>query len=386
VSAVPHHADSARPARLGLLGAVVCALASPAFGLLNIDGTRNQVFVFGNVSFGYNSNIFAEAGGEGDYTRSAQLGVELKRRAGIIAVNATAKFDYLTYDRYTGENTLNPSVSVELNKTTGRTTGSLAVSAYRETRSDSAVNLRTSTWNFPVNLNLRYPVNDHLYLTSATGYLRRTYDDDSGLVDYRDYTEAIDVFYVYTSKLDLLGGYRLRVGQTSLGRRTADHWFNVGATGGILAKLSGTIRLGYQLRTTSGSPAADDDFAQFNAAASLNWPLTRKLFLSTSLMRDFNTIATGASVDSTSAALNAAYTYNRKLEFSATAAVGRNKFLGRDQLARADTFVSYGLNGRYSMSEHLQFSAAYTYFRNWSSINFADYDSHLFSVDVTSRY
>lgn len=378
-------ASSPGPVRLGLLAVALAALASPAGALLNIDGTRNQVFVFGNVTLGYNSNIFAEAGGEGDSTRSAQVGIELKRRAGIIAVNATAKVDYLTYGRYTGENSLNPSVSLDLNKTTGRTTGTFTVSAYRETRSDSAVNLRTSTWNFPVNLNLRYPVNDHLYVTSGTGYLRRTYDDDSGLVDYKDVSEAIDVFYVYTSKLDLLGGYRLRVGTTSLGSRTADHWFNVGATGGIYSKLSGTVRVGYQVRRVTGGPQ-NDDFTHFNAAASLNWPLTRKLFLSTSLVRDFNTIATGASVDSTSAALNAAYTYNRKLEFSANTAVGHNKFLGRDQLSRTDTFATFGVNGRYNMSEHVQFGAAYTYFRNWSSINFADYDSHLFSVDVTSRY
>lgn len=385
ISRPPRAALSVPLARAGLLAAALALLTPPAGALLNIDGTRNQVFVFGNVTLGYNSNIFAEAGGEGDATRSAQVGIELKRRAGIIAVNATAKLDYLTYNRYTGENSLNPSLSIDLNKTTGRTTGTFTVSAFRETRSDSAVNLRTSSWNFPVNLNLRYPVNDHLYLTSGTGYLRRTYDDTAGLVDYRDISEAIDFFYVYTSKLDLLGGYRLRVGTTSLGTRTADHWFNVGATGGIYSKLSGTVRIGYQLRSVTGGPQ-NDDFRHFNAAVSLNWPLTRKLFLSTSLLRDFNTIATGASVDSTSAMLNAAYTYNRKLEFGANTAVGRNKFLGRDQLARADTFYTFGVNGRYNMSEHWQFGAAYTYFRNWSSINFADYDSHLFSVDVTSRY
>lgn len=374
-----------RLARIALGAAGLALVPAPAGALLNIDGTRNQVFVFGNVTLGYNSNIFAEADGEGDYTRSAQLGVELKRRAGIIAVHAIAKVDYLTFNRFQGENSLNPSFTLELNKTTGRTTGMLAVSAYRETRSDSAVNLRTTTWNFPVNLSLKYPVNDHLYFTSATGYLRRTYDNDSGLVNYRDYTEAIDVFYVYTSKLDLLGGYRLRVGSTSLGERTTDHWFNFGATGGLLAKLSGTIRFGYQLRRVDGS-LGNDDYGHFNVAASLNWPFTRKLFVTLSANRDFNTIATGASVDSTSAALTAGYTYNRKLEFSANTAIGRNEFLGRDLIARTDTFFTWGVDGRYKMSEHWQFGAAYTYFRNWSSINFADYESHLFSVDVTSRY
>lgn len=370
-------------ARASFLAALLL-LTPPAGALLNIDGTRNQVFVFGGVSYGYNSNIFAQPDGRGDYTLSARAGVELKRRAGIIAVNLVAKADYVTYGTYTDENSLNPSFSLELNKTTGRTTGTLNVNAYRETRSDAAVNLRTTTWNFPIGLSLRYPVNDHLYITSATGYLKRSYDDNSGLVDYTDYTQAFDAFYVYTSKLDLLGGYRLRHATTSIGGRTTDHWFNLGATGGLLSKLSGTVRAGYQLRNVRGANA--ENFDHFNALASLSWPLTRKFSLGSSVSRDFNTIATGASVDSTSAALRATYTFSRKLEFNADTAGGRNKFLGRNQPARTDTFFTWGLGAHYNANEHFQLSATYTYLRNWSSFSFSDYNSHGFSLDVSSRY
>ena len=47
------------------------------------------------------------------------------------------------------------------------------------TRSDSSVNLRTSSWNFPLGLSVKYPINDKFYVTSNTGYLRRTYSDAS---------------------------------------------------------------------------------------------------------------------------------------------------------------------------------------------------------------
>lgn len=359
-------------------------LPPPARALLNIDGSRNQVFVFGGVSFGYSSNIFAEAVGRGDYTVSAHAGLELKRRAGIIAVNLSTKVDYVSFGTYTEENGLNPNFSLELNKTTGRTTGALTINAYRETRSDAAVNLRTTTWNFPVGLSLKYPVNDHLYFTSATSYLSRSYSDNSALVDYRDYSQAVDAFYVYTSKLDLLGGYRLRQSSTSIGGSTTDHWFNLGATGGLFAKLNGTVRVGYQFRNVSG--ATGDNFSHLNAQASLAWPITRKLALGASVNRDFNTIATGASVDSSSAALRATFTYSRRIEFTADTAVGHNKFLGRDQAARTDTFFTWGLGAYYSASEHLRVGASYTYFRNWSSLEFSDYDSHGFSLDVSSRY
>lgn len=370
--------------RAGLVAGLMLLLTPPADALLNIDGSRNQVFVFGGVTFGYETNMFAEATARGDYSVAANAGLELKRRAGIIAVNLTAKATYLSYGTYTGENSLNPSFFLELNKTTGRTTGALTINAYRETRSDSAVNVRTSTWNLPIGLNLKYPVNDNLYLTSNTGYMQRTYSDDAGLVDYKDYSQAIDAFYVYTSKLDLLAGYRLRESTTSLGGRTTDHWFNLGATGGLFSKLSGTVRAGYQIRRIAGP--IGESYNHFNASASISWPITRKFILGASLNRDFNTIATGASVDSTGGTLRATYTFSRKLEFSSDTSAGHNKFLGAGQGARVDTFFAWGVGATYRMNEHFQLGASYTYFRNWSSLDFSDYDNHGFSLDLSSRY
>ena len=148
-----------RPTRIFLLASLLLAGVTPAGALLNLDGTRNQIFVFGGVTYAYSSNMFAEADARSDYTMTAQVGAELKRHAGIISVNSTAKLDYVRYGKFTDENTINPSFSVEFSKDTGRTTGSLNVHAFRETRSDSAVNLRTSSWNYPVGLNIKYPIN-----------------------------------------------------------------------------------------------------------------------------------------------------------------------------------------------------------------------------------
>jgi hypothetical protein len=367
--------------------AVWLTVIPSAQALLNIDGTRNQLFVFGGVTFAYNSNIFAESTGRGDSTMTAQVGAELKRRAGLIAVNSVAKIDFVRYSKYSGENTINPNFSLELNKTEGRTTGLFTLQAYRETRSDSAVNLRTSSWNFPLGLNVKYPINDKFYVTSNTGYLRRTYQDDNTvLVNYSDYSEAVDFYYTYTSKLDLLAGYRLRVSRTSAHGRANDHWFSVGATGGLFSKLSGTVRVGYQFRDVSGLSTPSDRFDHFNASATINWPFTRKLNFAFQLNRDFNTIATGASVDSTSLSARAQYAYNRKLEFSGGASVGRNLFLGSASGDRRDTFFTWDAGLLYRMNEHLQVAGTYTYFHNWSSLSFSDYESHGVSLDISSRY
>lgn len=366
-----------------LFGALLLTLPVPrASALLNIDGQRNQVFVFGSVSFGYSSNIFSESTGRGDYSSTATVGLELKRRAGIIAVNATIKADYQQFLEYTSESGLNPSVAIEFNKTTGRTTGAITINAYRESRSDSAVNLRTNTWNFPLGLNIKYPINDKFYATSSTGYLKRSYSDTTVLANYTDITESIDLFYVYTSKLDLIGGYRIRIAQTSVTGDTYDHWFNVGATGGLFAKLNGSIRLGYQIREVG----RNENFDHFNALATLGWSLTRKFTLSGQVSRDFNTIATGSSVDSTSLALRTTYVFNRKAEIDGGVGYGKNLFLGANQAARRDDFFTWDVGAKYKFNEHLNFGASYNYMKNWSTLSFSDFERTGVNFDVSSRF
>ena len=357
---------------------------SSGHALLNIDGTRNQVFVFGGVSFSYNSNIFSEAAARGDYNVSASAGAELKRRAGIIGVDATVSLNSQIFSKYTSENSLNPSFALELTKSTGRTTGALKVNAFRESRSDSVVNLRTTSWNFPLGLNLKYPINEKFYATSSTTYLRRRYNDTTVLANLTDYSEGIDLFYVYTSKLDLVGGYRVRATRTSVGKNSTDHWFNIGASGGLLAKLSGTVRLGYQLRHATGVDA--ENFTHLNALASLGWPVTRKLTLSGQVSRDFNTIATGSSIDSTILALSASYAYNRKLTLESSVSAGRNTFLGSGISGREDTYLSWDLGARYKFNEHLNVGASYAFFMNWSSSSISDFDRNAFTFDIASRY
>lgn len=372
---------------LCLLGALLL-IPAPARALLNVDGTRNQLFVFGNVTFGYDSNIFADATDRGDYTVMGSVGAQMKRHAGIIAVDASATLSYTRYGRYSGQDALNPNFIIEFNKTVGRTTGAFTISAYRESRADSSVNLRTTSWNFPVGLNLKYPVNDKYYFTSQTSYLNRRYVDSTSLANLKDYSEAIDLFYVYTSRLDLLAGYRIRVSQTSLGNDTVDHWFSIGATGGLFAKLNGTLRFGYQIRDIRGNSSGNSDgrFSNFNALAALGWPVTRKLNLTGSLSRDFTTIATGVSVDVINATLRANYTFSHQLEFLAGLGGGRNSFVATLPPRRLDTFFSYDFGARYKMNEHLQVEGTYTYLHNWSTLQFSEFVRHAVSINISSRF
>jgi hypothetical protein len=364
---------------------VLALLCSPqsVFALLNIDGTRNQVFVFGNVTFAYDSNIFASGADEaGDYIYSASLGVELKRRAGIIAVNAKAVFNRQEFQENTTQSSWNPTFFLEFNKTTGRTTGAFTINAYRSSRADSAVNLRTQTWNFPLGLNIKYPINDKFYVTSTSGYLKRSYSDGSGLLNYTDYSEGIDMLYVFTSKTDLSLSYRIRVGQTTLDN-TIDQALMFGLVNQIVPKVNGSIRIGVQRRTVDRT---NDTFNQISLSTDLSWAITRKLNLKGVAMRDFSTTAVGGSVDAATAQLRASYDFSRRYQANGGIGYGRNLFLDGATKDRRDDFFTWDVGFTLAWNEHLHASFSYNYLRNWSTLSFSDFERTGYSLDISSRY
>lgn len=377
------------PLKLAVLALLV--LPQSVFALLNIDGTRNQIFVFGELRFGYDSNIFAQKDGGDDFITTAMVGTEYRRGAGTVSVNARAQFAYERYRTNTDRDAWNPSFRLELGRTTGRLTGTLGVSATRESRADSAINLRTSSWSYPIDLNLKYPINEKFYATATTGYLQRNYEDNVVLKNLTEYSQSLDLFRVYTSKLDLLGGYRIRFSDTSDSRST-DHNFSVGATGGILPKLNGLIRFGYQFRNVdSRTPAlAEGDFNSFSALAQLNWNATRKFAMVGRLSRDFNTTANSLSVDSATANLHANYILTRRYQVDAGIGYGRNRFLNGAPDARGrqrqDDFFTWDVGITFTWSEKFKASASYTYLQNWSTLDLSDFTSNGVNLTLSSRF
>ena len=368
------------------------------FALLNIDGTRNQVFVFGELHFGYDSNIFAEnpsviaePGGNDDFITTFVVGTEYKRGAGTLSVNAHAQLAYERYRTHSDRNAVNPSFRLELGRTTGRLTGTLSLAATRESRADSAINLRTSSWSYPVDLRLRYPVNEKLYLTSDTGYLHRKYEDEVVLKNLSEFSQAVDFFHVYTSKLDLLGGYRVRFSETLDGRST-DHNFSVGATGGLLPKLNGLVRFGYQFRdvNSTSSNILPGRFSNYSALAQVNWNATRKFVVVGRLSRDFSTTANSLSVDSLSGNLHANYILTRRYQVDGGIGYGRNRFLNEvittPRPPRRDDFFTWDAGVTFTWSEKFKASLTYVHLQNWSTLDLSDFTSNGVSLVLTSRF
>jgi len=385
----------AHPARVAIGASLLLALAGPVHGLVKFDDGHDEIFVTGTAGMGWDSNVFANSDAVSDTTFNGSLELDYTRKAGLLGVNGNLGWNFTKFDRNVSEDFADPHAHLELTKSEGRTTGSLTAGVERRSRSEDTLNLRTVSWDYNTGLNFKYPVIERYSVAGQVGYDYQDYLNNPDLFDIRTYTASGDLFYVYTSDRDLLGGYRLRVTDTTNGTRSYDHAFTVGTTGKLLPKLNGTIRLGYQFRETDrgrlAAPASppnttDDRFSAFTASASATWTITRRLNLTGLASRDFSTLATDTNVDTTAAMLDANFAAKAKLSLFAGVGAGHIRYLGASGGGRTDTYVTGHAGVAYTLNDHLKVTLSGLYYKNWSLLNRADYDRRTISLIVSSRW
>lgn len=384
-----------------LLALVLAALvaATPAHGLVRLrfnDG-HDQVNVSVGVGMSRDSNVFASKDSEGDFIYSTDVMAEYTRRAGWIGVNASVGVSASQFGTLKGQNFSNPTFSAELTKQSGRTTGSLTMSATRQSRADAATNLRSTSWSYQAGLNFAYPVIERFKVAGQLGYTGQKQVDNLSLVNIGTYTAGMNLFYVYNTERDLSAGYRYRYTQTSRSDSTTDHDFSGGMSGRIIRGLNGSVRVGYQFRVPH-SATNKETFHGVSASAATQYALNRKMSLTGQVSKDFSTTSTDSSVDTGAADLGFKYAYSSKWSLLTGVGVGDSRFLGdsgRPLLAlgpppeygpqRHDTFMHADATLSYARSERFKISFAYSWFKNWSTVTIADFVRASWNLRFDSR-
>lgn len=384
-------------AALALLLAVAVA-CTPAHAIvtLNFNDGHDHIYVMGSLTAGSDSNIYANSSGQGDFVYSTALTASYVRRAGWIGVNADAAVSSSHFATIKGEDFSNPSFGLELTKQSGRTTGSFTLNASRESRADSAVNLRTVSWNYNAGLNYAYPVIERFKLSGNFGYSAHKYVDETSLVNLSTYSAGLNLFYVYNTERDLSAGYRYRYTETSAHDSTTDHNFTVGMSGRLIRGLNGSVNFGYQFRVPSraGLPT----FHGLSATGATSYAINRKITLSGQVSKDFSTTATDSSVDTLATDLDAKYAYSSKWSLSGSTGWGRSQFLGdagRVVLElgpplvlgknRQDDFFHWDASLNYARSERFNVTFSYSWFKNWSTSTYADFVRASWNLNLNSK-
>lgn len=362
-----------------------CQLATPGRALVSLNEGREKIFLTGTVSYGWDSNVFVNKESGGDYVMSASLSSEYTRRAGIIGVDATLGVNAARFNQFTTEDFDNPTMSVSFKKDTGRTTGSLALRAQRESRADTAANLRNDSWNYSAQLSLRYPVIERYSLSGDFTAARRDFAQNEILVDLDTLAANVDLFYMLSSDRDLFAGYRWRREQTTADLLNIDHAFTIGLSGKITPKLKGNIRAGLQTRKSEGAAIADDH-SSWTAGVALTWTATKRVNVMAQLSKDFTTTSLNQSTDSLVFGMDANYQSNSLWDVSAGLGYGKSSYFGIFSDGRSDDFYRHQLSVNLTFNDKLKVSASYGYFINWSTISYADFRRNQYTLSANSRW
>ena len=389
------------PPNLRAAGVVFLALgslAAPARALVTLNDGTDKIYASGTFTMGYDSNISASADNTSDTTVSANLGLEYQRHAGLIAVNANASFAINRYLNNTTYNSVNPSYSLEFDKASGRTTGTLNFGAVRSSQADAAVNFYTTAWNYSADLNVHYPVIDRYSFAGSLdyGFLDYTETSNQPLVNLSTYSSSLSLFYVLSGDRDLFATYRYRFEQSSISTSTTDDALNLGMHGKLIWEIKGSLSVGYQIRDPRGTSFAgapqQSSYHDLTSQASASWMANRKLTFNGSLSKDFATTATDATTDTTAGTLDVTYVLNAVLSANAGLGGGENRFLGPAGFVpgttkeRRDYYFTWNAGVSYTFNERLHVSLAYVYFQNWSNLGFAVFNRNRITLSLSSRW
>src|ERR1019366_10734253 len=168
-------------------------------------------------------NIFAHAQGGGGMSYQGTLGTEFTRRAGWIGVNATAKISFANFVKYHSQNYVDPSLSAELTKQTGRTTGALTLSMQKINRADVDVNTRDVSWVYDAGLNFQYPVIQRYSISGSFDVNHVDYQDKQLFTNLTTYSGSLYLYYILNEQRDLFIDYRARLSNEANGQREVDN-------------------------------------------------------------------------------------------------------------------------------------------------------------------
>jgi|CZKI01.1.fsa_nt_gi hypothetical protein len=379
--------------RLLTVAAVMATAVFPpsARALVSLEDGRDHLYIDGSVEIGYDSNVFANAHSGGSMLVEGSLGTEFARRAGWIGVDATASLTFARYANFREQDYVDPKFTAELTKQTGRTTGSLVLSVQRENRADVDVNTRDVSWDYDLDLSIQYPVIERYSISGSFDYSYVEYQNQQLFTNLATYTGSLYLYYLLDAQRDFFIDYRARYSALSNASDDVDNSLSVGVNGRVYGPFNGSLQAGYQVRSDNGGSSAGV-YSDFTASGSMAWNMNRRMSLTADLSRDFSTTAQAQSIDSTRVGLTFKDSFTSRASGNLQGAAGQNRFLGAEGLVtpdgtrRIDNFISFSAAYFYTLNEHLKISIDYVYFRNWSTLAYAEFPRSQVNLSLTSHW
>jgi Putative beta-barrel porin 2 len=374
--------------------ASVAVFTPRAGALVSLEDGRDHLFIDGTVDMSYDSNVFTNALDQGSMVYEGTISTEFTRRAGWIGVNATAALDWAHYANFRGQDYADPSLKAELTKQTGRTTGSLTLGVQRIDRADVDVSTRDISWNYNAGLNFQYPVIERYSISGSFAYTRVNYLDQALFTNQTNYSGELYLYYILNEVRDLFVTYQTELTDEAKGAgNDLDRSLSIGVSGKVVGPFNGSLQAGYDVRTPEGAIGPYSVTSHdWSASGSMIWNLSRRMTLTADISREFSTTAEALSIESSTLGLTFQDSLTAKASLTLAASGGENEFLGAEGdtapggKQRVDTFATLSASYFYTLNKHLKAYATYTYYRNWSTLPFADFPREEISAGLSSHW
>ncbi|HYD84015.1 MAG TPA: outer membrane beta-barrel protein [Opitutus sp.] len=361
-------------------------MAPQTRALFTLNEGKELIFVSATYSIGLDTNVFTRSADQESFTQNFSFSADYSRQAGLISVTANIGTSTGRFESIRNQDFADPSLSVAFRKRYGRTTGSLRLQTRRESQPDPDAGQRTEAWNHNMALDVRYPVNDRYFFTNGFSALTKLYTNKSSFSDLTSFSDSIAINYAYTSKLDLNAAYKFGYSQTSHNTNAFDQSLTVGASGGILPKLSGSLNMGVTRRANETSIGIDEVFTGFSSGTSLKWLYSRRLTFTADLNSDFSTTSTDITVLRTSGGLHATASLSSKYIVGSGITYTISNFLGIAGAGRRDEMLQFDASLGLALTTHIRTSVAYSYMLNRSNFPGSDFERHTAAFTITATY
>ncbi|MGZ0656044.1 outer membrane beta-barrel protein [Coraliomargarita sp. W4R72] len=391
-------------------------------------GDNTDVFFNGSSSLRWSSNVFRDEDSEQDdliWSLSPGFEINVGRGVSNADLSIITRYDIIRYEDLSELDTELFHIKAVGSYRTSRLDLSASVS-FDENKSSSGENnidndlIEFDTFN--ASINGEYRLSPKFSVGSGVRYAETDYTTyDDLFADRETYSIPLDVFYELTPKVDLSFGYVYsntdvsgteREGVTfvpfaSFVRNSGDyeydsHFFNIGARGNLLPKLSGFFKVGYRMRdsddstvqvtsttipggitSTATSRTDREDSGMLGLDADLTWAATPKVTVNLGLSRDFGVGGEGQSTENSSVDLTSSYSINSYFAASANLGYTLRDYTNAD---REDNQYRGGLRLSYAPNQFWRFSTGYTYSENDSNEVDRSYDNHTIDLTATLRY
>ena len=405
---------------LVILGTVILFLQTfvSAAPLVSI-GSNTDVYFNGSSSLRWTSNVFRDEAEETDdltWTLSPGFEVNVGRGLTNADLSIITRYDIIRYEDQDQLDTELFHIKAVGSYTSSRL--ALSGSAYfDESKMNSGENNITNDLieydAYGATVDSEYRVSPKFSFGAGARYSEKVYKTfDDAFPDRTIMSAPFDVFYELTPKLDLSLGYTftntdieetIRASATqrviTSDYETDSHFFNIGARGQLLPKLTGSFKVGYRTRSSSdstirttvvGSPPVEtttqtnrDDSGMLGLDANFTWTATPKLTVNFDLSRDFGVGGEGQSTEISSVILGGNYSINSFFTLNANLGYILTDYSNSE---REDDQYNAGLRLFYLPNQYWQISTGYTFTENDSNLRSNSYNDHSIDLTATLRY